>query len=451
MYEPSLKGDRIKAQIQTIGGLSFGFGKHLNKLKEILHDEEDIYGYLVGLRSETDKWEIVLCTNESIYVLDKTKMFSVGYSQYSVKAFLGMSTESNIFRKYKVSLTLGKERFYYTECQRGYVDLFRTAVNNAVKGLGLPYAFDKTPFLVQDEEIQKPVKSQPYFEEEEYVDTHLENTVSKGAFAEAEAYKLKMKKHFEEKREYEKKYRKNIYLFPKSEGDGFGFNSVYDSEFSEDLEYFKKVTGLEPEYNDYVFLIDNERYVEEFIEHDALREMFEYGRKGELYLLKEKYDMEVNVADFPTRTLYREYMATPSHIKFDPNKIMFANNHIAHRFAEKKEFEEDMSKKEVQYQIEADEDEEYDEDSFVDFDIDFSKLEKIKNKSDNSNTIEDNSETENQEDKKYDTSLEDIHEIQENGKTKMFNLLKEYKDLYDLGVLTEKEFEHKKKEVLGLQ
>lgn len=56
MYNPNLKEERIKAQLKAIGGLGFGFGKHINKLKEILFDDEDIYGYLVGFNDNSGNW-----------------------------------------------------------------------------------------------------------------------------------------------------------------------------------------------------------------------------------------------------------------------------------------------------------------------------------------------------------------------------------------------------------
>lgn len=427
MYDYNLKGERILAQIKAIGGLNFGFNKHINKLKEIIYDEEDIFGYLVGYNEESKKWEIVLCTTDSIYVLNKNKLFSVGYQEFTVSSFRGLTAESNMFRKYKVTINLGKEQFHYTECQRSYVDLFRIAVNNAKSKGNLPYEFDKTPFLIKEkntgnsfqEDFEDDIDEQPYFEQK----------TSKLESRNEEA--RRRKEHIENYLAQTKEKYQNVYFYPEREGDGYHSDGTLDSSYQDYFDTFVETVGIEPEYTDFSFLKDNHEAIHSFIEKGEIYNAFNLGRRGSLYKLKEKYGMDVNSSDFVTNSDYMKYLETLLDEDYVPRSEKIDNNHIANRFLQDSFVDE----------LEIESPEEEDEDDEVDFDIDFSKLSSIQ---------------EEQEEVEQEVNLQespsnkndDLYTIQENGKTKMFNLLNEYKVLYDMGILTQKEFDEKKREIL---
>lgn len=406
MYNPKLKEERIKAQLKSIGGLGFGFGKHVNKLKEILLDDEDIYGYLVGFNDESGNWEIMLCTNLHIYVLDKNGMFSVGYSQYDIRAFRGLNADSNVFRKYKVTIMVDHKKYVYSECQRGYVDLFRVATNYAKNSGELPYEFDRTPFLCevehpkQEERYESPRPKQPIYEEPE--NPILANDPNK-FFKEQD--KKAMDGSYPDSR--------NVFLYPEYKGEGFSYGDTIDDAYLEQAQVFIELAKTEPIADDFNYLDGNKDLVRQEVLKGDLESIVAFGRKGKLYLLKEQLGCKkIGKQDFESMDAYIEYVNRPTEKDFKKQENMVKNNHISSRF--------------------IDTPQEIEEDSFEDtleFDIDFTKL---------------NSISESSEDK-----FENV-EIQENGKTRDFNLLVEYKELLDLGIITQTEFEKKKAEILNL-
>lgn len=406
MYNPKLKEERIKAQLKAIGGLGFGFGKHVNKLKEILLDDEDIYGYLVGFNDESSNWEVMLCTNMHIYVLDKNGMFSVGYSQYDIRAFRGLNADSNVFRKYKVTIMVDHKKYVYSECQRGYVDLFRVATNYAKNSGQLPYEFDRTPFLYeveqpkQEERYESPSPKQPIYEEPE--NPILANDPNK-FFRE------------QDKRAMDGSYpnSRNVFLYPEYKGEGFSYGDSIDDDYLEQAQVFIELAKTEPIADDFNYLDGNKDMIRQAVLKGDLESIVAFGRKGKLYLLKEQLGYKkIGKQDFESMDAYIEYVNRPTEKDFKKQENMVKNNHISSRFMDTpQEVEEDAFEDELE------------------FDIDFNKLNSISESSEN--------------------RPDDI-EIQENGKTKDFNLLVEYKELLDLGIITQTEFEKKKAEILNL-
>lgn len=418
MYNPNLKEERIKAQLKAIGGLGFGFGKHINKLKEILFDDEDIYGYLVGFNNDSRNWEIMLCTNFHLYVLDKNGLFSVGYSQYDIKSFRGLNADSNAFRKYKVTVLVDRKKYEYSECQRGYVDLFRTATNYAKRGGDLPYDFDKTPYLEKIPE-KETVYEEPTVEytKNQQTSDFLENDPT--SFLRKEALKTQ---------DGTFKSTRNVFLYPNEKGEGFTYGDNIDDNYLEQAQYFIELAKCEPIRDDFDYLNGNFEFIRNQVSKGDLESVVLFGRKGKLYLLKQELGIDKIIKqDFATVDDYFEYVNRPTEKDFEKQNNMVKNNHISSRFVD---FKEDEVTEPSNIETKTDDEE-------FDFDIDFSKI--------NTNPVEDSGDLE--------TILpndSEIFDIQDNGKTKMFNLLKEYKELLDIGVLTQTEFDKKKSELLGL-
>lgn len=422
MYNPNLKEERIKAQLKAIGGLGFGFGKHINKLKEILFDDEDIYGYLVGFNDDSGNWEIMLCTNFHLYVLDKNGLFSVGYSQYDIKSFRGLNADSNIFRKYKVTVLIDRKRYEYSECQRGYVDLFRTATNYAKRGEELPYDFDRTPYLEESPKkesiYEKPIYEEPtvVYTENQKTSDFLENDPT--AFLKKEALKTQ---------DGTFNSTRNVFLYPNEKGEGFIYGDTIADNYLEQAKYFIELAKCKPIRDDFDYLNGNFEFIRNQVSKGDLESVVLFGRKGKLYLLKQELGIEKIIKqDFATVDDYFEYINRPTKKDFEKQNNMLKNNHISSRFID---FKEDEVIEPTNIETKSDDEE-------FDFDIDFSKIEK--NPIDDSNNLE-----------SIIPNDSEIFDIQENGKTKMFNLLKEYKELLDIGVLTQTEFDKKKSELLG--
>lgn len=408
MYNPKLKEERIKAQLKAIGGLGFGFGKHVSKLKEILFDDEDIYGYLVGFNDDTNNWEVMLCTNLHIYVLDKNGMFSVGYSQYDIRAFRGLNADSNVFRKYKVTVMVDHKKYVYSECQKGYVDLFRIATNYAKNNSDLPYDFDRTPYLYVEEEPQKEERfdSPNPINNPELITTNSMFKSDPKEFFEEQAKKV-MDGSYPETR--------NVFLYPEYKGEGFAYGDVIDDEYLEQAQVFIELAKTEPVSSDFDYLENNQNLVRNALKSGDIESVVAFGRRGKLYLLKEQLGIDkVIKQDFETMDDYIEYVNRPTEKDFERQKNMVKNNHISSRFVDIPEEPIETNEDSVEF----------------DFDIDFSKL----------NSTSDSSKSEDLEDET----------VTSNGKSKDFNLLVEYKELLDMGIITQTEFEKKKSEILKL-
>lgn len=422
MYNVELKSKRIKAQLKELGGLGFLFRNFTKDLDEILLDDEDIYGYLLGFNKGKSRWEIILVTDIKIYVLDKDKMFTQGYSDYPIKAYKGTKVDSNLFNNFSVIVTIGKEEYTYKDCRKDNVSMFRTACDYAQYRKGMPYMFDKEPYIDGFSGEPKQVSStNELFDYDDYDDSDGDNfevsdDTSKDIYQDGNGTEPR-----------------NVFLYPTmKKGEGFHSYGEVKSEFRKQADYFKEVTGKEPHIDDFDFLADNEYYVKYFIDEKELSSFISFGRKGKLYLFKQEYGCKIFPSDYPTQEDYDRAMSLAhDEENHDRQELLLKSNHIANRFVDTYE-----PKEEFRVNHEETKDEEPVKDFGFDFDV---------------NAILRENENEFESPNLEDLTVEKVEDSSEIKDTDgIVNNLRMYKQLLDEGILTQEEFDDKKREILNL-
>lgn len=420
MYDINLKSKRIKAQVKAMGGLGFPFNNYTKHLDTFVDNEEDLYGYLLGYNSNEQRWEVILVTSEYIYILDKDNHFTKSYSDYPLKAYKGSSVESNIFNTFKVVVTLGREKYYYKDCKEVTFNFFKAAVKSAQKGGELPYAFDRTPFEVKE----KKSRNIDMDYSDDFYDSYMEETP----------------KHIDIYQDGESTGSiRNVYLHPLHEGEGFMPSGDLDSKFKEQSDYFEKITGKRPMRSDFKYLFVNKRYINKFIDNKELPSFIAFGRKGKLYLFKEEHDCILFPEDYPSIEEYERALSLKNDIEnADKQENLLQHNHVANRFVDKPIKDDNVSFDFGEQSQENDNSSTVEENNNVTFTFD---IDEILSEKENSFDEPDFTETP-VESFKFDT-VKSAHKS-------AISDIKAYKELLDEGILTEEEFNAKKKEILGL-
>lgn len=451
MYNPDLKIERINAQIKALNGFGIGFRKAKNNLTEMLRVDEDIYGFLVGFNESSANWEIIVCTNYNIYLIEKQKMFNLSMKQHDVKSIRGIEIDRNMFKNYTLSLKLGKDYLVFSNCLEPDVSNFRNALTSAQHKSGLPYQFDAEPYKLgyinPNELARKEFQKQRELELNE----------------EKEELRLKALKEKEDLKEKEKlgdllrngtssNYKRNVYLYPTYVGEGFveGDNGYeLDTEYQQDAFYFEKLSGVEPKQSDYGFLYKNKSFVEELIQEDEFKTMVSFGRKGKLYLLKNEYGKTPYPEDYLTEEDVIEDNFSHKEPVSERQERLLKNNHFASRFVEQPDVVVEQEPIQEETPIE--------QEDFIEFDINFSELSvnqgKIIDKEvEKLHDLPTVSQMERLDVDPIDTLSNEHIQVNEspNEQSKEFKQLLEYKQLLDMGIISEKEFEYKKRELLGL-
>lgn len=430
MYSEDKKKERIYAQIDALFGLGFGFGRLKKSLIDILQLDEDIYGYLIGYNDDSGKSEVILCTNYRIYLLDRQGFFTTNYTQHPVKSVTSVSVEKKLFNMHSVSLVVGRERIDFSNCNAMDVQNFRRAINSAQSRGNFPYQFDKTPYLDGYVEEKKVYVPRPEVEEEEPQESAKE-------IAERERKERKRIATLEKGAitldGSNPDFPRNVYLYPKVSGEGFTKikidTYVLDPEYDNHAVDFERLTGVEPNFFDYGYLISNNHFTSEMVLKNRVSEVIEQGRKGLLYKLKESLGESTKPSDY----LSIEDNVSDGFIKepvSERESMAISANHIASRFKNAPKEEEPPT--EIEEPLEEVED--------FEFNIDFDDLDMFKNKKKSEPEVEAFIPIE----KEIEISSVDSFE------TKAVREIMEYKHLLDIGVISESEFQHKKKEILGL-
>lgn len=465
MYDESKKGDRILAQIDAMDGSTFGFKRQLKKLKEIIMTDEDIYGYLVGYSDEEGRWVLIFCTSYNIYILDKSNLFNVNYTQYDVRAFRGINTEGkNKFinkNELDVTLTIDREIIKLQYCQKYSVDAFRQALNSAKNGGSVPYDFDREPFLEGYNDIEEPVTSYKsttnYYEDASYEDASSEYEKQKYEPTEEELKKQKELSDFYQDGSYEDDF-KNMYIYRQGLNENYGFNNVggkyalknsnkeTDEVFKEAQNIFKEWTGVKPQYSDVRFYKDlDTEDLKKIIRKNLFKDFIKKGRNGTLFELKKQLDLPTSDEDYISDS-ESEYTFL-NYTEDIEDYRMLNGNHIASRFVSKEIVEKYENDKKMEEESEY-EDSSDTADDDLDFNVD---LDAVFGKSPQEAPEEDSGEPVKVI-HEYNQELPEVKQepVRSNTDKNPFEEIIAYKELLDKGIITKEEFAYKKKELLGL-
>lgn len=458
MYNNALKKERVSAQINALGGLGFWYGSNLNKFVNILLDDEDIYGFLTGISDETNKWSLVFCTNYNIYILDRNKLFGVTYSQFDVRAFVSFSAEreSMLFNFYKVKIQLGHARYSFDNCDNVYIENFRNACNRAKAGAGLPYAFNKELYSIQEEE---------YTNDQNKTIDAVEPVTFNSAVKQEQPI-IKSEFQLQKEKELAEKYMdgsnsnsvKNGFIYYDESIINTFYNETITKQYTPDtsnsIQYnkYKELTGgLTPKYSDYRFLKTLDiPFIHKIIDENRLRDLILYGRNGSLYQLKNEYDFQVTDEDYTSDE--NSYWLKLNYVDRTDEEMIIKNNHIASRFLKSTESKEESQPDETYI-------EDFPDDFLAKYQEEIKNSEESKSNSykptkETEDSLFDSKEVEQEEESvEFNLNLNEIlnrPEEKELPKKDVFEEIRSYKQLLDEKIITQEEFDYKKKELLGL-